>query len=120
MRPNTSSRATFTRTYRSPGWPPAGPGSPRPASLIRAPSLTPAGIFTLKVRLRRSDPDPLHVGHGVSTMRPVALQFRHGCDIEKKPWFTATSPAPPQTGHTVGLVPGRRPIRDTSGRPTVR
>ena len=64
--------ATRTRTYRSPGCPPAGPGSPRPASLIRAPSFTPAGIFTWNFRVRRSAPDPWQVGHGVLDDAPAA------------------------------------------------
>ena len=39
-------------------------------------------------------------------MRPVARQRRHGCAIEKYPWFTAISPLPPHSGQVVGLVPG--------------
>ena len=109
MRPNSSWCATFTRTKRSPGFPPAGPGSPRPASLIRAPLLTPAGILTWNVRVRRTDPAPLHVAHGVSMMRPVARHRRHGCAIEKKPWLTAISPLPSHSGHVIGLVPGAAP-----------
>ena len=38
---------TRVTTYRSPAGPPFSPGSPLPFSLIRVPSLTPAGIFTL-------------------------------------------------------------------------
>src|SRR5437016_1336906 len=44
FRPNSRCGATRTTTNRSPGRPPGGPGSPRPARRIRAPSRTPAGI----------------------------------------------------------------------------
>ncbi len=44
---NTGEAATRVVTKRSPGGPPLGPASPRPASLIRVPSLTPAGMLTL-------------------------------------------------------------------------
>ena len=40
-------------------------------SLILAPSFTPAGTLTEKERVRRSLPDPRHVGQGCSTERPL-------------------------------------------------
>ena len=43
----TGEVATRVMTKRSPGGPPRGPASPLPARRIRAPSLTPAGMFTL-------------------------------------------------------------------------
>jgi hypothetical protein len=66
-----------------------------PASRIRAPLRTPAGIFTCRVRVRRSAPDPPHVLHGDSTILPAPPQRGQGRDIEKNPWFSAISPLPP-------------------------
>ena len=43
----TGEEATLVVTKRSPGGPPRGPASPLPASRIRVPFLTPAGMFTL-------------------------------------------------------------------------
>ena len=43
---NTSDWVTWVTTYRSPAGPPRNPASPLPASRIREPSRTPAGMFT--------------------------------------------------------------------------
>src|SRR5919201_2830441 len=41
---------------------------------------------------------------------PVPWQFEHGCEIEKIPWLSDSTPLPLQTGHTRGLVPGLAPV----------
>ena len=81
-----------------------------PASLIRAPSLTPAGTFTWIVRLRRVAPTPPQVGHGVSISRPVPRHCGHVCAIENSPWLTATWPDPRHVGQVTGWVPGAAPL----------
>ena len=64
-----------------------------PLSLISAPSRTPAGIFTLSVRVRRSAPDPPHRVHGVSTIRRAGARGTRTGDRERS-WFSAISPTP--------------------------
>src|SRR5882757_341072 len=58
----------------------------------------------------RCAPVPPHVGHGSSITVPVPWQFEHGCEIEKIPWLSVSTPRPPHTGHTFGLVPGLAPV----------
>ena len=41
---------------------------------------------------------------------PLPWQLEHGCDIEKMPWLWASTPRPPQTGQTLGAVPGLAPL----------
>jgi hypothetical protein len=79
-RPNRSSRRTRTNTYRSPAGPPRSPGSPRPASLIRWPSATPAGKRTLIVRVLVTPPLPRHSGHFSSTIVPTPWHSRQGSE----------------------------------------
>src|SRR5215471_16319766 len=76
---------------------------------MRAPSRTPAGIFTENFLVRRTLPDPWHVGHGVSTTRPEPPHRGHGRENENGPWFIATAPVPLHWGHVTGLVPGAAP-----------
>src|SRR5438270_2815709 len=97
-------------TYRSPGWEPRGPASPLPASRIRLPSLTPAGMLTRSRFTVLCAPDPPHVGHGSSITVPVPWQLEHGWAIEKIPWLSVSTPRPPHTGHTFGVVPGFAPV----------
>ena len=93
-----------------PGGRPRRPDSPLPASLIRAPSLTPAGTFTWIVRLRRVAPTPPQVGHGVSISRPVPRHCGHVCAIEKKPLVhrDLAGAAARRAGHRVGARAPRR------------
>ena len=80
-----------------------------PASRIRLPSFTPAGMLT-RIRLtERCAPLPWQVGHGSSITVPEPWQLEHGWDIEKMPWLWDSSPRPLQTGHTRGEVPGFAP-----------
>src|SRR6201999_4485580 len=80
-----------------------------PASLMRLPSRTPAGMFTRSFLMLRCAPEPLQVGHGFSITVPDPPQLEHGCEIEKMPWFWGSMPRPWQTGETFGEVPGRPP-----------
>src|SRR4029077_14113431 len=85
LRANNLCSATWTTTNRSPDGAPAGPGSPRPPSRMRAPSRTPGGIFTENFRVRRTLPEPWQVGQGVSTIRPDPAQLGHGLENENGP-----------------------------------
>ena len=70
-----------------PGVAPRSPGSPLPASLIRVPSLTPAGMLTRRRLTERCAPVPAHVGQGSSMTVPEPPQFEQGWEIEKTPWL---------------------------------
>src|SRR3954454_21602054 len=94
----------------SPGGPPLGPASPFPLSLTREPSFTPAGMFTAYFLTWRVWPDPWHVGQGSLISVPVPPHWRHGCEIEKRPCDSASTPRPWQRLQTVGLVPGFAPV----------
>ena len=119
LRLNTGDSDTRVITYRSPGSAPRSPGSPLPASRIRLPSRTPAGMLTRSRRTRRWAPVPSHVGHGSSITVPEPWQFEHGWEIEKIPWLWASTPRPLQTGQTFGAVPGLAPDAVT-GRARLR
>src|SRR5919201_3622505 len=122
-RPKIGWGSTATLTNRSPAAPPTPPGSPFPARRMRAPSRTPAGILTRIVRVRRCVPEPPHVVHAVSTIRPLPPHVGHGRDIEKNPWFSAISPVPAHVGHVVGDVPGSAPLpphREQVAGPSIR
>src|SRR5207248_311462 len=95
---------------------PGGPASPRPGSLIRAPSFTPAGIFTENSRVRRTLPDPAHSWHGCSTIRPEPRHWGQVRSSENTPWLTATEPVPRHVGHVTGLVPGSAPDPPQTGQ----
>src|SRR5919108_4063221 len=107
---NTGDSVTWQTTYRSPGGPPRSPASPLPASRIREPSLTPAGMFTRYFFSSRSRPWPPHVGHGSSITVPEPPQREHGREIENTPWPCDSTPRPWHTGQTIGDVPGRAPV----------
>src|SRR5919107_1626370 len=110
LRPNSSWSDTWTTTKRSPAGPPRRPGAPLPASRIRWPSLTPAGIRTVMVRVWLVTPLPAQVGQGSSTTWPVPRQLRHGSEKANAPWLRLVTPAPLHTGQVCGLVPGRAPL----------
>src|SRR4051794_1523953 len=110
LRTNTGESVTWVTTYRSPAGPPRKPASPLPASLIREPSLTPAGMFTRYFLSSRRRPWPPQVGHGSSITVPEPPQRAHGRVIENRPWPSDSTPRPWQTGHTDGAVPGRAPV----------
>src|SRR4051812_11484682 len=77
---------------------------------MRCPSLTPAGMRTVMVRVWLVTPLPAHVGQGSSTTEPVPRQLRHGSEKAKAPWLRLVTPAPWQTGQVCGLVPGLAPL----------
>ena len=110
LRLNTGDSVTWVITYRSPAGPPRRPASPLPASRIREPSLTPAGMLTRYLLSSRSRPSPAQVGHGSSITVPEPPQREHGRVIENTPWPWASTPRPWQTGQTIGEVPGRAPV----------
>jgi hypothetical protein len=110
LRPKTGCGWTCTVTLRSPAGPPRSPGAPLPASRIRCPSATPAGIRTFIVRVEGARPLPWHTGHGSSTTRPRPRQVRQGSENANAPWARLVVPVPPQVGHTWGDVPARAPV----------
>src|SRR5215469_1292890 len=101
---------TCTRTYRSPAGPPFSPRAPLPASLIRPPSSTPAGILAWMVLVLMARPLPEQVSHGSSTTSPRPRQVRHGSENAKLPRFRLPWPVPSQVGHTRGTVPALAPV----------
>lgn len=105
-RPNTESGRTCTVTYRSPDGAPRRPASPWPASRIRWPSSTPAGMRTLMVRVRVATPVPLHSSQGFSMIDPLPRQSVHGSEKPNAPWLRLIAPNR-YVGQTFGLVPGR-------------
>ncbi len=85
------------------------PGLPFPGILTVAPSCTPAGIFTLMLRVRTSVPLPRHWVQGVGTILPLPPHCGQVWLKEKTPWFWATD-AGPATGRTyVDARPGFGP-----------
>ena len=54
-------------------------------------------------------PRPWHSVQGLSMTRPPPPQAGQARAMEKKPWLTRISPAPPQVVQTFGLVPGLAP-----------
>src|SRR3954469_15311453 len=110
LRLNSGCSATWTTTNRSPGGPPRRPGAPLPGSRMRWPSLTPAGMRTVMVRVWVVMPLPPQVGHGSSTTWPVPRQLRHGSEKANAPRLRLVTPAPWQTGQVCGTVPGLAPL----------
>src|SRR3984885_6382861 len=104
--------------YRSPGGPPRTPASPSPASRMRVPSSTPAGIFTDKVRSRVILPEPAHDAHGLSIDWPRPWQFGQVRSSVKKPCAWRTRPAPPHIGQVLGLVPALAPTPEQDSQVT--
>src|SRR4051794_41925825 len=41
---------------------------------------------------------------------PEPPQREQGCEIEKRPWSSPSTPRPWHCGHTRGVVPGRAPV----------
>jgi hypothetical protein len=67
-------------------------------------------MFT-RIRLTlRCAPLPPHVGQGSSITVPDPPQFEQGCEMEKIPWLSDSTPRPLHTGHTLGVVPGLAPV----------
>src|SRR5450759_2405020 len=97
-------------TYRSPAGPPDVPCSPLPLNRILPPSVTPAGICTVRGFTRTTRPLPLHVLHGSSITLPEPPQRLHVLDTPNRPWPCETAPVPWHTGHMVGPVPGLAPL----------
>ena len=110
LRRKTGESLTFVITNRSPAGPPRRPASPLPASRIREPSFTPAGMFTRYFLSSRMRPSPWHVWHGFSITVPEPPQRSHGRVIENRPWPWDSTPRPWQTGQTTGCVPGSAPV----------
>jgi hypothetical protein len=110
LRWNTGDSSTCVITNRSPAWPPRSPASPLPASRIREPSLTPAGMLTRYFLSSRIRPSPWQVWHGFSITVPEPPQRSHGRVMENRPWPCDSTPRPWQTGQTTGWVPGSAPV----------
>ena len=110
MRLNSGDGLTRVTTYRSPGGPPLRPGSPFPASRMRLPSRTPAGIETRYFFTVLRAPVPAQAGQGSSITVPAPPQREQGWEIENRPWPSASTPRPWHWGHTLGVVPGRAPV----------
>ena len=96
------------------------PASPLPASRMREPSLTPAGMLTRYFLSSRMRPAPSHVWHGFSITVPAPPQRSHGRVMEKRPWPWDSTPRPWQTGQTTGVVPGSAPVPRQVGQRRVR
>ena len=62
--------ATTISTYRSPAGPLPAPTSPSPASWIRVPVSTPAGIRMVSERRERTRPSPEHCTQGCAMTVP--------------------------------------------------
>ena len=110
LRANTGDSLTLVTTNRSPDGPPRSPASPLPASRIREPSFTPAGMFTRYFLSSRMRPSPWQVWQGCSITVPEPPQRSHGRVMEKSPWPCDSTPRPWQTGQTTGWVPGSAPV----------
>ena len=74
-----------TCTYRSPGGAPCGPASPSPASRMRVPSSTPAGIATCSVRSPCTVPLPWQTLQAFLITRPAPPQVGQVRSTRKKP-----------------------------------
>src|SRR5262249_44881642 len=110
LRPKTGCGSTCTSTYRSPAGPPRSPGVPLPRSLMRCPSLTPAGMRTWMERDDFARPLPLQTAQGSWAISPRPLQSTHGSVSEKPPPVPReTCPVPTQVGQTRG-VPFLSPV----------
>src|SRR5215212_9342067 len=77
---------------------------------MRVPSLTPAGILTVYVFVRRSWPVPLQCRHGFSTTVPFPRQRGQGSESANSPWLSAITPRPLHCGQMIGDVPGSAPV----------
>ena len=82
--------------------------SPSPATRMREPSSTPAGMRTCKVRSRRTWPLPRHCAQGSSTSLPKPPQRGQVRSIEKKPWLARTRPKPKLAWRRTGGGAGAR------------
>ena len=109
----TACGSSWISTYRSPAGPPPGPTSPSPASWMRVPLSTPAGILTVSVRRERIRPSPAHSGHGVGTTVPKPWHCGHGREVmtwPRKDRVTCeTSPRPRHMSQVCAEVPGAAP-----------
>src|SRR5262249_15388540 len=94
---------------RPPAGPPRPPASPSPASLMRVPSSTPAGMLTESARSRVTRPEPEQDGQGLSITWPRPWQLGQVRSRVKKPWAWRIRPWPPQVGQAFGLVPDLAP-----------
>lgn len=93
--------------------PPPGPTSPSPASWIRVPLSTPAGILTVSVRRERMRPSPHGTWHGVGTTVPKPWHWGQGREVMTWPRNDRvtcdTSPRPRHMSHVCAEVPGAAP-----------
>lgn len=93
--------------------PPPGPTSPSPASWMRVPLSTPAGILTVSVRRERMRPSPAHSWHGVGTTVPKPWHCGQGREVMTWPRnervTCETSPRPRHMSQVCAEVPGAAP-----------
>src|SRR6187200_2072653 len=76
---------------------------------MRVPSFAPAGILTVYRFVRRSRPEPWHLGHGSSITVPLPRHRGHGCESANSPCDSETTPRPLHSGQMRGDVPGLAP-----------
>ena len=95
--------------YRSPAAPPPSPTSPWLAKRRRALSLMPAGTVTPTVRVVRTRPWPMQLGHGFLMMVPWPSQRSQGAEVIIWPSMVRTTfcmnPCPWQSGQVTGCAP---------------
>src|SRR3954447_8278249 len=106
------------KMYRSPGGPPRMPASPSPASRIRVPSSTPAGMLTDKLRSRLTRPAPLQAEQGLSMVSPRPWQVGQVRSMAKKPCCARTRPWPPQVAQVFGFDLGLAPVPEQASQVT--
>ncbi len=76
---------------------------------MRAPSSTPGGMRTCRVRCFLTMPLPWQLGQGSVIMRPWPPQRGQVRSMAKKPCEARTRPAPPQVEQVWGLEPSLQP-----------
>ena len=94
---------------QSPAAPPPSPTSPWLANRRRALSLMPAGTVTPTVRVVRTRPWPMQLGHGFWMMVPWPSQRSQGAEVIIWPSMVRTTfcmnPCPWQSGQVTGCAP---------------
>src|SRR5690606_3953668 len=86
------------------------PASPSPASRMRVPVSTPAGMFTASWRSFSSRPAPWQDLQGFLIVWPAPPQVGQVRSTVKKPWLALTFPMPEQVGQVCGSAPPSAPV----------
>src|SRR6056297_1103793 len=106
------------KRYRSPVGPPRNPASPSPASRMRVPVSTPAGMFTLSARFFWILPAPPQALQGFLMICPSPEQVGQVRSTVKKPCWALTFPIPEQVGQVTGSVPASDPVPEQVSQTT--